>query len=313
MDFDGPWHGKEGRIPVRRILPDRWCGHAKAVAAAFKAAGYEYIEDQNGEYQDGYFPITISNLNDRRVSAAIGYLDNGTRRRPNLTISAETQVAELLFEGTQMRRRQGAGQGPGDRVPRERGHRLVGRDPFAGASAARRDRPGGGAARSRHRGARQPARRRAAADGPSVGVGVVVHEAGEPPQRPDPPAHPVGAALFVGDRAASRRATCSSRWSANRPGTRSASRSPRSWSASTRRCPRPGRCGCLARLAGRADRRVQPAVRPARPRAADGRVPPVRRDAYARRAAARRSATRSRRATATGCARSASSTTRTGG
>jgi 5-(hydroxymethyl)furfural/furfural oxidase len=100
MDFDGPWHGKDGRIPVRRILPDLWNGHAKAAAAAFKEAGYDYIEDQNGEYRDGYFPITISNLYDRRVSAAIGYLDNGTRRRPNLTISAETQVSELLFEGT---------------------------------------------------------------------------------------------------------------------------------------------------------------------------------------------------------------------
>jgi 5-(hydroxymethyl)furfural/furfural oxidase len=100
MDFDGPWHGKEGRIPVRRIMPEMWCGHAKAAAQAFKDAGYEFIEDQNGEYKDGYFPITISNLYDRRVSAAIGYLDNGTRRRPNLTISAETQVMELLFEGT---------------------------------------------------------------------------------------------------------------------------------------------------------------------------------------------------------------------
>ena len=92
MDFAGPYHGKDGRIPVRRIFPDMWCGHAKAVAAALKEAGYDYIEDQNGEYRDGYFPITISNLNDRRVSAAIGYLDSETRRRPNLTISAETQV-----------------------------------------------------------------------------------------------------------------------------------------------------------------------------------------------------------------------------
>jgi 5-(hydroxymethyl)furfural/furfural oxidase len=99
MDFDGPWHGKEGRIPVRRIFPDMWCGHAKAVAEAYKDAGFEYIEDQNGEYKDGYFPITISNLYDRRVSAAIGYLDNGTRRRPNLTISPETQVMGILFEG----------------------------------------------------------------------------------------------------------------------------------------------------------------------------------------------------------------------
>jgi 5-(hydroxymethyl)furfural/furfural oxidase len=101
MDFDGPYHGKEGRIPVRRIFPTMWNGHAKAVAAAFEAAGFPFIEDQNGEFvPDGYFPITISNLYDRRVSAAIGYLDNGTRMRKNLTISAETQVMALLFEGT---------------------------------------------------------------------------------------------------------------------------------------------------------------------------------------------------------------------
>jgi 5-(hydroxymethyl)furfural/furfural oxidase len=101
MDFDGAWHGKEGRIPVRRIFPNMWNGHAKAVAAAFEAAGFPYVEDQNGEFvPDSYFPITISNLYDRRVSAAIGYLDNGTRLRKNLTISAETQVMALLFEGT---------------------------------------------------------------------------------------------------------------------------------------------------------------------------------------------------------------------
>jgi len=99
MDFDGPYHGKEGRIPVRRIFPDMWNGHAKAVAEAFEAAGYQYMPDQNGEYKDGYFPITISNAYDRRVSAAIGYLDPGTRLRSNLAISTGTQVKQLLFEG----------------------------------------------------------------------------------------------------------------------------------------------------------------------------------------------------------------------
>jgi 5-(hydroxymethyl)furfural/furfural oxidase len=99
MDFDGPWHGKNGRIPVRRIFPDMWNGHAKAVAKAFDEAGFEFILDQNAEYTDGYFPITISNLYDRRVSAAIGYLDPATRLRENLAISPLTQVKELLFEG----------------------------------------------------------------------------------------------------------------------------------------------------------------------------------------------------------------------
>ena len=39
MDFDGPLHGKEGRIPVRRIFPEQWTGHAKAAAEAFKSGG----------------------------------------------------------------------------------------------------------------------------------------------------------------------------------------------------------------------------------------------------------------------------------
>ncbi len=101
MDFDGPYHGKEGRIPVRRIFPDLWPEHAKAVAEAFKQAGWKYLLDQNAEWKDGYFPITISNAFERRVSAAIGYLDPGTRLRENLTISTGTTVASLIFDGMQ--------------------------------------------------------------------------------------------------------------------------------------------------------------------------------------------------------------------
>ena len=108
MDFDGPWHGNEGRIPVRRIFPDLWPEHAKAAGETFKAAGYKFLIDQNAEFEDGYFPITISNVYERRVSAAIGYLDPGTRMRENLTISTDTQVSTLLFDGTALRRREGA-------------------------------------------------------------------------------------------------------------------------------------------------------------------------------------------------------------
>src|SRR6202012_5401641 len=35
-----------------------------------------------------------------RVSPAMGYLDRDTRKRSNLTISTNTHVEELLFEGT---------------------------------------------------------------------------------------------------------------------------------------------------------------------------------------------------------------------
>ena len=99
MDFDGPWHGKEGRIPVRRIMRDLWPEHANAVARAFEEKGWKFILDQNAEWEDGYFPITISNAFEQRVSAAIGYLDPGTRLRENLTISTDTVATGLVFDG----------------------------------------------------------------------------------------------------------------------------------------------------------------------------------------------------------------------
>lgn len=101
LDFDGPLHGKDGRIPVRRIPREHWTRHSQAFAEAFQQAGHQFLPDQNGEFVDGFFPVTHSNQAEQRVSAAMGYLDRETRKRPNLTISTNTQVTELLFEGTQ--------------------------------------------------------------------------------------------------------------------------------------------------------------------------------------------------------------------
>lgn len=98
IDFDGPLHGSDGRIPVRRVFPDNWSDYAKAVGEAFQLAGYDYVPDQNGEFRDGYYPLAMSNLYDRRVSAATGYLGSTVRQRANLTISTDTEVSALLFE-----------------------------------------------------------------------------------------------------------------------------------------------------------------------------------------------------------------------
>jgi 5-(hydroxymethyl)furfural/furfural oxidase len=100
LDFDGPFHGKDGRIPVRRIPREHWTRYSLALAEACRLAGSTFLPDQNGEFVDGYFPVTHSNESEQRVSAAMGYLDRETRKRPNLTISTDTQVKELLFEGT---------------------------------------------------------------------------------------------------------------------------------------------------------------------------------------------------------------------
>ena len=100
MDFEGKFHGNEGRIPIRRIFQDLWSDFAQASAEGLKSVGFDYIEDQNGAFRDGYFPLTISNVYDRRVSAAIGYLDPGTRLRKNLKLRTESRVKEILFDGT---------------------------------------------------------------------------------------------------------------------------------------------------------------------------------------------------------------------
>ncbi len=98
LDVQDEWHGQDGHIPVRRVPQSQWPGHAKALAEAFGRAGYKYLPDQNGFFEDGYFPITISNAEEKRVSASIGYLNAEVRKRPNLTISTQTQVTELLFD-----------------------------------------------------------------------------------------------------------------------------------------------------------------------------------------------------------------------
>ena len=98
LDFDDQWHGQDGPIPIRRVPEAQWSGHSKALAKALDRAGYKYLPDQNGFFEDGYFPITISNADEKRVSAAIGYLNADVRRRENLHVSTNTQVKELLFE-----------------------------------------------------------------------------------------------------------------------------------------------------------------------------------------------------------------------
>jgi 5-(hydroxymethyl)furfural/furfural oxidase len=122
LDFDGPLHGKDGRIPVRRIPPEHWTRHSQAMAEAFKLAGYKFLPDQNGEFTEGYFPVTHSNEAEQRVSAAMGYLDRDTRKRANLTISTDTLVKALLFEGT---RCVGVTAQIGGREQEFRGHEII--------------------------------------------------------------------------------------------------------------------------------------------------------------------------------------------
>jgi 5-(hydroxymethyl)furfural/furfural oxidase len=100
LDFADPTiHGQDGPIPIRRVPEPQWTDFSRAAAKALEAGGFAKLDDQNGAFRDGWFPTSISNRDEHRVSAAMGYLTDAVRRRPNLEIVSEAQVEALLFEG----------------------------------------------------------------------------------------------------------------------------------------------------------------------------------------------------------------------
>ncbi|QJP16879.1 hypothetical protein G3545_26520 [Starkeya sp. ORNL1] len=103
LDFDGELHGKDGRIPIRRVFPEQWAGFTRDVLQAVESEGPTYRPDYNATTEDGSFPLPLSNENERRVSTAIGYLDAETRKRPNLAIFPLTFVERIVFEGNRVK------------------------------------------------------------------------------------------------------------------------------------------------------------------------------------------------------------------
>ena len=107
LDFDGPYHGKDGPIPVRRLPPELWSAHSKALAQGLTQLGFEYIPDQNGEFELGWYPLVVTNVDDKRVSAAMAYLDPAIRRRSNLEISDANAGSTAFVRRQALRRRRG--------------------------------------------------------------------------------------------------------------------------------------------------------------------------------------------------------------
>lgn len=101
LDFDGELHNKDGRIPIRRIFPQDWAGFTTSILKVVEK-DYPYRPDYNGSFEDGSFPLPLSNENDRRVSTATGYLDKQVRARKNLHIFANAFVEGLVLEGTRI-------------------------------------------------------------------------------------------------------------------------------------------------------------------------------------------------------------------
>lgn len=96
---EGKLHGGDGPVPIRRVLQADWPPFCHAFADGMRKNGFASLQDQNGEFGDGYFPGAFSNLDDKRISTAVAYLDAQTRRRRNLHIYPELRVERIVMEG----------------------------------------------------------------------------------------------------------------------------------------------------------------------------------------------------------------------
>jgi len=99
LDFDGPYHGKDGPIPIHRTFPTDWGGLSLAFRETFAKKGIPYFDDCHAEFGDGCFPFPKNNVYGHRVSAALAYLDGATRQRKNLHIFPKSLVERVEFEG----------------------------------------------------------------------------------------------------------------------------------------------------------------------------------------------------------------------
>ncbi|CAO3436426.1 GMC family oxidoreductase [Azospirillum doebereinerae] len=101
-DFSDAGHGKSGPIAIKRIARERWDEFSLAVADTWSANGLPEKPDMNGPDGDGISPLPLSNDGERRASAALGYLTDAVRARPNLTIRPQTRALRLRLDGNRV-------------------------------------------------------------------------------------------------------------------------------------------------------------------------------------------------------------------
>ena len=69
-DFQGPFHGNDGNIPCQPNFS--WIFRMvmlKHLHLHLEEAGFKYLEDQNGKFEDGYFPVTGSFIYEKGFSS----------------------------------------------------------------------------------------------------------------------------------------------------------------------------------------------------------------------------------------------------
>lgn len=99
-DFDGPLHGQDGPVKIRRITDERISPFVSRVMQTLEKRGYPIRPDQNGPWEDGSFrgAVAVSDGGERQ-STSLVYLTPEVRRRPNLRIVTDSNAMRILFDG----------------------------------------------------------------------------------------------------------------------------------------------------------------------------------------------------------------------
>ncbi|MFK3781523.1 GMC family oxidoreductase [Agrobacterium sp. NPDC089420] len=99
-DFDGPLHGADGPLTVRRISDERISPFVDRVMKTLDRRGHRIRPDQNGPWENGVFrgAIAVSDGGER-LPTSLAYLTPQVRKRPNLRIITESVVDRVLFDG----------------------------------------------------------------------------------------------------------------------------------------------------------------------------------------------------------------------
>lgn len=94
--LSGPWHGADGPLCVSNIATPN--AMTRAFVRSCQEAGIPYNPDFNGPTQEGAGVYQTTTRDNRRCSAAVGYL-RPALQRPNLTVITGAQVLRLRIEG----------------------------------------------------------------------------------------------------------------------------------------------------------------------------------------------------------------------
>ena len=102
-DFgDQPWHGDRGPVPIGRYLDVELTEIAAAGLLALEAVGFPLVADHNRPGAVGAGRMPMNARGGIRVTTADAYLPVGDTP-PNLTIRPDTQVADVVLDGTRAR------------------------------------------------------------------------------------------------------------------------------------------------------------------------------------------------------------------